>query len=118
MNRAERRRKAKEYTPYKLDMWQEETKRVIKQHYENETEKRMTKFIRGYTTLVTYVLWYGLGLDTKTLGRFIDELKKHLDILGNDKKYDLTILDMLSMLKEEAGLDLSFLDSGKKIDPK
>ena len=52
------------------------------------------------------------------MARFADELKSHLDILENNKKYELTLQDMTNMLREEADIDLQFLDDGNKIDRK
>ena len=54
----------------------------------------------------------------KILSDIADELKNHLDILENNKKYELTLQDMTNMLREEADIDLQFLDDGNKIDRK
>jgi hypothetical protein len=119
MNRAERRRKAREYnTPHKLQMLEGQIESAIRKEYEDLTNRRMEAFIRGYTTLVIYVLWYSFGLGEKRLKRFTDELNKHLDILGDEKRYELTLKDMTEILKNEAKVDLNFLDDGKKIDGK
>lgn len=67
-------------------------------------------------TVVIYVLWYSFGMGKKRIARFKDELDKHLDILEDDKKYELTLQDMTKMLREEADIDLQFIDDGKKID--
>jgi len=119
MNRAEMRRRAKEYnTPHKLEMLERQLRIAIKKEYEEITDRRMEEFIRGYTTLVIYVLWYTFGLGKKRLKRFTDELDKHLDILGDEKRYELTLKDMTKSLREEADIDLQFLDDGQKIDRK
>ena len=109
MNRAELRRRAKEFnTPHKLEMLERQLRTAIRQEYEERTEKEMAKFIKTYTTLVMYVLWYSFGMGQKRLKKFSDELDKHLDILGEDKKYGLSVDDMIKMLKEEAKIDLRF----------
>jgi 5-formaminoimidazole-4-carboxamide-1-beta-D-ribofuranosyl 5'-monophosphate synthetase len=119
MNRAERRRKAREYnTPNKLEGLERQLDRAIRKEYEENANRRMDEFIRGYTTLVIYVLWYSFGLGKKRIKRFSEELEKHLDILGDDKRYELTLQDMTKMLREEADVDLQFLDQGQKIDRK
>lgn len=97
-------------------MLERQLRMAIKKEYEELTDRRMEAFIRGYTTLVIYVLWRCYGMEKKRIKKFSDELNNHLDILGEDKKYELTIQDMMAMLKEEADIDLRFLDDGKKID--
>ena len=119
MNRAEKRKFAKEYnTPQKLNILEKELRRAIKQECQEDADRRVRAFIQDYTTLVIYVLWYSFGFGKKRMARFADELKNHLDILENDKKYELTLQDMTNMLREEADIDLQFLDDGNKIDRK
>lgn len=119
MNRAEKRKFAKEYnTPQKLNILENELRKVIRKECEENADRRVRAFIQDYTTLVIYVLWYSFGFGKKRIARFADELKKHLDILENDKKYELTLQDMTNMLREEADIDLQFLDDGNKIDRK
>jgi hypothetical protein len=109
MNRSEMRRRAKEFnTPHKLEMLERQMRTAIRQEYEERTEKEMSKFIKTYTTIVFYVLWHCFGMGQKRLKKFSDELDNHLDILGEDKKYGLTIDDMIQMLKKEAKIDLKF----------
>lgn len=117
MNRAELRRRAKEYnTPHKIEMLERQLRTAIKQEYEERTDIRMDKFIRAYTTLVIYVLWNTFGIGKKRMAKFSEELNNHLEILGDVKKYELTINDMTKVLKEEADIDLRFLENGKVID--
>ena len=119
MNRAEKRKFAKEYnTPQKLNLLETELRKVIRKEYEENADRRVRAFIQDYTTLVIYVLWYSFGFGKKRMARFADELKSHLDILENNKKYELTLQDMTNMLREEADIDLQFLDDGNKIDRK
>ena len=119
MNREEKRKLAKRVnTPQKLNMLQEELRRVIKKECQEDADRRVRAFIRNYTTLVIYVLWYSFGFGKKRIKRFADEIEKHLEILENDKKYELTLQDMTDMLREEADIDLNFLDDGNKIDRK
>ena len=119
MNRAEKRKFAKEYnTPQKLNILETELRKAIRKEYEESADRRVRAFIQDYTTLVIYVLWYSFGFGKKRMARFADELKNHLDILENDKKYELTLQDMTNMLREEADIDLQFLDDGNKIDRK
>lgn len=109
MNRAEMRRRAKEFnTPHKLEMLERQIRTAIKQEYEERTEKEMARFIKTYTTLVMYVLHYSFGMGTKRLKKFSDEIDKHLDIVGEEKKYGLTIDDMIEVLKKEVKIDLRF----------
>lgn len=119
MNRAEKRKFAKEYnTPQKLNILENELRKAIRKEHEENADRRVRAFIQDYTTLVIYVLWYSFGFGKKRMARFADELKNHLDILENDKKYELTLQDMTNMLREEADIDLQFLDDGNKIDRK
>lgn len=119
MNRAEKRKFAKEYnTPQKLNILENELRKAIRKECEENADRRVRAFIQDYTTLVIYVLWYSFGFGKKRMARFADELKNHLDILENDKKYELTLQDMTNMLREEADIDLQFLDDGNKIDRK
>lgn len=119
MNRAEKRKFAKEYnTPQKLNILENELRKAIRKECEENADRRVRVFIQDYTTLVIYVLWYSFGFGKKRMARFADELKNHLDILENDKKYELTLQDMTNMLREEADIDLQFLDDGNKIDRK
>lgn len=119
MNRKERRKQAKEFnTPYKLNILQDQLRWAIKKECQEEADRRVMAFIKAYTTLVIYVLWYCFGMGKKRIAKFADELRKHLDILENEKKYELTLQDMTNMLKEEADIDLQFLEDGKKIDRK
>lgn len=109
MNRAEMRRRAREVnTPHKLEMLERQIRSAIKKEYEELKEKEMEAFIRGYTTVVIYVLFYGFGFRKKRIKRFMDETEKHLDILQDNKRYELTLADMTKMLKEEADIDLIF----------
>lgn len=119
MNRKERRRFAQSInTPKKLDIMQEELRRSIRKECEENADKRVRTFIQSYTTLVIYVLWYKFGIGKKRMKVFADELEKHLDIISNEKKYGLTLDDMYNMLRDEADIDLRFLDDGNKIDKK
>jgi hypothetical protein len=115
MNRAEMRRRAREInTPYKLEMLERQLRATIKKEYEEMADRRIEKFIQGYTTFVIYVLWHCFGMGKKRIARFRDEVDKHLDVLGDEKRYGLTLKDMTTMLKEEADIDLKFLDDEKK----
>ena len=118
MNRAERRKKAKEYTPHKFDMMQDQLRWSIKKECEENADRRVRTFIQSYTTLVIYVLWYKFGIGKKRMKVFADELEKHLDIISNEKKYGVTLDDMYKMLRDEADIDLRFLEDGNKIDRK
>lgn len=119
MNRKERRKQAKEFnTPYKLNMLQDQLRWAIRKECEENADRRVRAFIKNYTTLVIYVLWYKFGIGKKRMAKFADALKEHLDILENDKKYELTLQDLTNMLREEADIDLRFLDDGNKIDKK
>lgn len=116
MNRAERRRQAKEYTPHKFDIMQDQLRWSIKRECEENADRRVRTFIQSYTTLVIYVLWYKFGIGKKRMKVFADELEKHLDIISNEKKYGVTLDDMYKMLRDEADIDLRFLEDGNKID--
>ncbi len=119
MNRAEKRRKAKEFsTPYKLNMLQNQLTAAIRKECEEDADRRVRTFIKDYTTLITYVLWYKFGIGKKRMQMFADELESHLDIIGNEKKYGLTIDDMYNELKNKAHIDLRILEDGNKIDKK
>ena len=118
MNRAERRRQAKDYTPHKFDIMQNQLRMAIRKECEENADRRVRTFIQSYTTLVIYVLWYKFGIGKKRMKVFADELEKHLDIISEDKKYGLTLDDMYNMLKDEAHIDVQFLDDGNKIDRK
>lgn len=119
MNRQERRKRVKELnTPQKLEMLEDRLRYGIKKECQEEADRRIKWFISSYTTLVIYVLWYKFGMGKKRIAKFSEELKKHLDIIENDKKYELTLQDMTNMLRDEAGIDLQFLDDGNKIDRK
>lgn len=119
MNRKERRRFAQKInTPKKLDIMQEELRRIIKRECEENADRRVRTFIKDYTTLITYVLWYKFGIGRKRMQRFADELESHMDIIGNEKKYGLTINDMYNELKNKAHIDLRILEDGNKIDKK
>ena len=118
MNRAERRKQAKSFTPHEFEKMEYQIRMAIKKEYKEKADIRVQKFIRNYTTLVIYVLWYKFGMGKKRIGVFADELHRHLDIIGEDKKYGLTLDDMHNMLKNEADIDLQFLDDGNKIDKK
>lgn len=118
MNRAERRRHAKECTPHKFNEMQDRLRWAIRKECQEEADRRVGDFIQSYTTLVIYVLWYKFGIGQKRMKMFSDELKRHLDIIGNEKKYGLTIDDMYSELKNTAKIDLRFIENGKKIDKK
>ena len=118
MNRKERRKQAKNFTPQKFNMMQNEMRWTIRKECEENANKRVEAFIQSYTTLVIYVLWYKFGIGPKRMKEFENELKKHLEILANEKKYELTLDDMYKELKEKAHIDLRFIDDGKKIDKK
>jgi hypothetical protein len=119
MNRAEKRRQAKEVnTPQKLDMLEKHLRWAIRKECQEEADERIKTFIQSYTTLVTYVLWYKFGMGKKRIAKFADELRNHLDILEEEKKYGLTLDDMYKELKKKAKIDLQFLDDGNKIDKK
>ena len=118
MNRAEKRRRAKECTPQKFNEMQNQLRWAIRKECEDNADKRVRAFIQSYTTLVIYVLWYKFGIGRKRMARFADELARHLDVIGNDKKYGLTLDDMYTMLRDEAKIDLRFLEDGNKIDRK
>lgn len=118
MNRSERRKQAKDYTPHKFDMMQNQLRWSIRKECEENADKRVRAFIQAYTTLVIYVLWYKFGIGRKRMARFADELARHLDVIGNEKKYGLTLDDMYTMLRDEAKIDLRFLEDGNKIDRK
>ena len=49
----------------------------------------------------------------KRIARFKEEVDSHLDILGDEKRFGLTLKDMTTMLKEEADIELNFLDNEK-----
>jgi hypothetical protein len=118
MNRAEKRRKAKECTPHKFNEMQNNLRWAIRKECQEEADRRVGDFIQSYTTLVIYVLWYKFGIGQKRMKEFESELKKHLEILANEKKYELTLDDMYKELRDKAHIDLRFIDDGKKIDKK
>ena len=119
MNRKEKRKQAKEFnTPYKLKILQDQLRILIRRECEENADRRVKDFIRNYTTLVIYVLWYKFGIGKKRMKIFADELERHMDIISNEKKYGLTLNDMYKMLRDEADIDLRFLDDGNKIDKK
>ena len=118
MNRAEKRKKLKEYTPQKFNEMQSNLRYAIRKECQAEADKRVGDFIQSYTTLVIYVLWYKFGIGRKRMARFAEELERHLDVIGNEKKYGLTLDDMYTMLRDEAKIDLRFLEDGNKIDRK
>lgn len=118
MNRKEKRKLAKDYTPYKFDMMQNHLRAIIRKECEENADKRVKAFIQSYTTLVIYVLWYKFGIGKKRMAIFAEELERHLDIIANEKKYGLTLDDMYKMLRDEANIDLRFLEDGNKIDKK
>lgn len=118
MNRAEKRRKIKEYTPQKFNEMQNQLRWAIRKDCQEEADKRVEAFIQSYTTLVIYVLWYKFGIGQKRMKEFENELRKHLEILANEKKYELTLDDMYKELRDKAHIDLRFVDDGKKIDRK
>lgn len=109
MNRSELRRMAREYnTPHKIEMLERQLRIAIKKEYEEIADRKIEAFIQGYTTFVVYVLWHRFGMGKKRIARFRDEVDSHLDILGDEKRYGLTLKDMTTMLKEEAGIELEF----------
>ena len=118
MNRAERRKHAKECTPHKFDMMQGNLRWAIRKECQEEADQRIKTFIQSYTTLVIYVLWYKFGMGQKRIAKFAHELREHLDILDNEKKFGLTLDDMHKELRDTAKIDLQFLDDGNKIDKK
>lgn len=119
MNRAEKRRKAREYnTPHKLEMLAAELEKALRKEYEERANTRMEEFIRGYTTLIIYVLWHSFGFGKKRIRNLVDELEEHLDIISDVKRYELTLQDMEKMLREEAKVDIDFSTSAQKMDRK
>lgn len=109
MNRAEMRKRAKEFnTPHKLEMLERQLRTAIRKEYEEIADRRIEKFIEGYTTFVIYVLWHTFGMGKKRIARFKEEVDKHMEILGDEKRYGLTLKDMTTMLKEEADIELKF----------
>lgn len=118
MNREQRRKQAKNFTPYEFEKMEHQLRWAIRKECQEEADRRVGDFIQSYTTLVIYVLWYKFGIGQKRMKVFSDELKRHLDIIGNEKKYGLTLDDMYVMLRDEAKIDLKFLDDGNKIDRK
>ena len=118
MNREERRKHAKGCTPHQFDIMQSQLRKAIRKECEENADKRVRAFIQSYTTLVIYVLWYKFGIGRNRMRVFADEMEKHLDIISNEKKYGLTLDDMYSVLRDEAKIDLRFLDDGNKIDRK
>ena len=118
MNREQRRKQAKGFTPYEFDKMQNNLRYAIRKECQEDADRRIKAFIQSYTTLVIYVLWYKFGMGQKRIAKFSDELRSHLDILEQEKKYGLTIDDMYRELRDNAKIDLHFLDDGKKIDRK
>ena len=118
MNREERRKIAKGFTPHEFEKMEQQIRWAIRKEYEEKADKRVGDFIQSYTTLVIYVLWYKFGIGAKRMKIFSEELKRHLDILGEEKKFGLTIDDMYTELRDIAKINLKFLDDGKKIDKK
>ena len=118
MNRAEKRKQVKGFTPHKFDMLQNQLRWAIRKECEENADRRVRDFIQSYTTLVIYVLWYKFGIGQKRMKIFEKELKSHLDIISNEKKYGLTLDDMYRELRDNAKIDLKFIDDGKKIDKK
>lgn len=109
MGRAEMRKKAKEFnTPHKLEMLERQIRAMCRQEYEERLEYETARQAKVFITTVTYVLWYKFGIGAKRMKKFTDELHRHLDILHQDKKFGLSIDDMLTMLKEEGKIDLRF----------
>lgn len=115
MNRAERRRKAKNFTPHEFEKMESQIRWAIRKECEENADRKVGDFIQSYTTLMIYVLWYKFGMGQKRIKALTDELKRHLDIISNEKKYGLTINDMYCELRDKAHVNLSFLDDGKKI---
>lgn len=118
MNRAEKRRRVKEYTPQKFNEMQSQLRWAIRKECEDNADRRVRAFIQSYTTLVIYVLWYKFGIGPKRMKMFEQELKSHLDIISNEKKYGLTLDDMYRELRDNAKIDLKFIDDGNRIDRK
>ena len=118
MNREERRRKAKNFTVHEFEKMENQLRWAIKKECKENEDRRVGEFVQSYTTLVIYVLWYKFGIWAKRMKVFEQELKKHLDILANEKKYGLTLDDMYKELRDEAKIDLRFIDDGKKITNK
>jgi len=118
MNRAERRKKAKNFTPYEFEKMEHQLRWAIRKECEENADRRVEAFIQSYTTLVIYILWYKFGIGQKRMKMFEEELKSHLAILSNEKKYGLTLDDMYRELRDNAKIDLKFIDDGNKIDRK
>ena len=118
MNREERRKKAKNFTIHEFEKMENQLRWAIKKECKENEDRRVMEFIQSYTTLVIYVLWYKFGIGQKRMKEFEQELKKHLEILGNEKKYELTLDDMYKELRDKAHIDLRFIDDGNKIDRK
>lgn len=118
MNRAERRKQLKGFTPHELEKRENQLRYVIRKECEERADKRVEHFIQSYTTLVIYVLWYKFGIGQKRMKMFEEELHKHLEILKDEKKYELTLDDMYRELRDNAHIDLRFIDDGNKIDRK
>ena len=118
MNRAERRKKLKNLTPHEFEKMQSQWISIIKKECKENEDRRVEEFIQSYTTLVIYVLWYKFGIGQKRMKVFESELRNHLEILANEKKYELTLDDMYKELRDKAHIDLRFIDDGNKIDRK
>lgn len=109
MGRAEMRKKAKEFnTPHKLEMLERQIRAMCRQEYEEKLDYETARQAKVFITTVTYVLWYKFGIGAKRMKKFTDELHRHLDIVSQDKKFGLTIDDMITMLREEGKIDLRF----------
>lgn len=118
MNRAERRKRAKSFTPHEFEKMEHQLRGMIRKECEEKADRRVQDFIRSYTTLVIYVLWYKFGMGPKRIKVFAEEIKKHAEIISESKKYGLTLEDIHNELKNVAKIDLQFLDDGNKIDKK
>lgn len=118
MNREQRRKQIKGMTMHELEKLENSLRYSIRKECQENADRRVVEFIQSYTTLVIYVLWYKFGMGQKRIAKFADELRSHLDILEQEKKYELTIDDMYRELRDNAKIDLHFLDDGKKIDRK
>lgn len=106
MNRADRRRKAKQMnTPAKLEAFSSELERRLRREYNEELKKRYEKFIEDYTIVVAYILWYKEGYGMKRLPKVMNEMHRHFEMI--EEGY-VSIDEIRQMLKDEAHVELNF----------
>ena len=109
MNRAERRRKAKEYTPHKFNEMHDNLRWAIRKECQEEADRRVGDFIQSYTTLVIYVLWYKFGIGQKRMKMFYSPVAtcytSHYMYDENGNLYNILVMMDVDTHLEETGRD-------------